>query len=226
MDINLKSLSIRRNESTVAIAMVDNEDRKSDVYMLTEEVERIVQGARVAIDDCSQFMIVGTNGARVVRLNSYCESTIKAHGTYTDIWYTFPTNELYSGLSTLLLPDSIGEMIDYTDQIDAWKGTYGPKVAWNWNKGVYDTYFQDIRHDLVNAKDQPDFTASLLRIASNHSDGQLVTIYMSFDCYHNPAGAPHNYYFDIIADDGNIRIMNGGIIAHEERGKYVYSMRT
>lgn len=101
--------------------------------------------------------------------------------------------------------------------VDNWREHYAPKYQYNdiLRYGSNDNPLESARVAC------PDMLERLEQIAKNYSDGNMITISLSFDGYNPSHNRPDDFYFDI-RDDKNRRIMNGGIIWHGES----YSMHT
>jgi hypothetical protein len=230
MNINITELKLNKHSSSIEWVISDGKTRAS-VYVAIDECKRLLSEKWVTYEDCSQIIMFNPHGARIVALNHYsseCQND-KISGSYKETWYTFPRNEVESVLQAFITaPDN--STIDFTDVIPVWVNLYGPQVEWVYNEGVESAFSLDMDSMFVDWGEygKQNYIAHLTRIAENSSNGNLVKVYLSFDCWNNPVGHPHNYYFDIMDDLTGRRIMDGGIIAHynEPSNTYQYQMHT
>jgi hypothetical protein len=230
MNINITELKLNKHSSSIEWILSDGKTRAS-VYVVLDECKRLLTEKWVTYEDCSQIIMFNPAGARVVSLDHYSREfqTDKISGQYKETWYTFPRDELNSDLSSLLNAPADTTM-DFALMIPVWIEKYSPRVEWVYGENVESAFTQDMDSMFVDWGEygKQDYLPHLQRIAENSSNGNLVKVFLSFDCYTHPTGHPHNYYFDIWDMVSDKRIMNGGIIAHYNEGanNYTYQMHT
>jgi len=189
-------------------------------------------------DDISYLVRPYSDGMKIMHISD----------TKCQTWYVNFPFKMYNNLLNAI-EGEIDNPCEFTLTLTPYERQYFtdmtmPLVKWNyqdrmsgkWENFEYKEWIEkSITESVNNQKSQyPELTnnlESLQRIATNYSVfGELVEIDLSFDCYNNNPDIPDSYYFNIHM--GNNRIMNGGIIAHEEwnnkerTGNYHFSMHT
>lgn len=242
MDITIKSLKVTRSSDShirIAIKQDGTQYEENDSFFCISKTEwKYVRACMLGIadiypyfDDGLYLMKFAPSGMRVVHTS----------GNKDDLFFVFPANELahfidyqfdYTGSDWRNDPDFMTEN-DYTSCIPLWKKEYGPNVIVN----VDDEVKQRLAIDIINPMlKQPgyDLTERLIRWAGQYSNGNPISVNITFDdgynMKHHPE-QPTSYYWWIWDENQKVRIVNGGYIAHryeQEDGtlKFEYSMHT
>jgi len=226
MITNLKTLKlIRTGDNGLRIAMTRKTpesgivpDDSATHYIITRDefpqIENIVAGNEKYspyFDDGLYLLKFYPSGIRCVNTDGRKD----VHD-----YFTFPAREIIPYLDRLFNDANFnrpGMEIDLTESLYNWDRKYRPQVKINYQESSYEGFYvsskleSDQQRDDVTNKPL-DLIARLTGIAESYSDGNLITVNVSFDeCPSNDR--PTSYYWSI-TDEQNRLIYNGGFLAH------------
>ena len=145
---------------------------------------------------------------------------------YKEWGATFPGEVLARVLEQLYEPDAVARLRTFTyDELEGIAKKYAPQIDWQYQDREDASVEVAFRRGAEQWPEVARARESLEQIASNYSDGDVVTINLSFDAFDKGDNPAHSYYFDIRKKER--RVMNGGIIAHlDDKGVPHYAMHT
>jgi hypothetical protein len=236
MNVNIKHLSLGKTEHCVIIKMqaTDNEDNYPyNHYVLKSEVPAIIaalQGENEFTSrDVANYATFNRFGVYVIttsHISSGIGRNCKYDGYFKASQYTFPGIEFARILRTYYNADN-EESFDASVYIPDWSSQYAPIVNVQFGEGVENKLAQDIASDRLTESPR-DLVPYLVDWASQYSSGNPVSVTIVFDGYQD-TDRPSNYYWYIMDDNTNKRLINGGFIAHEDNnrlGMFSYSVHT
>jgi hypothetical protein len=232
MKVNIKSIKVIKGNENYCFRINDgNMEYDTNYYIGKSELELVLSCLLgkaefyPSFNDGMYLIRFVPDGIHAIELSpymSYCRDE-KKDGCYKDRNFVFPGKELAQLLQMLELFEQ-GEY-DFSDKIPEWVEKYSPKVQVNIEPDVKAKLEADLVHDLLDEETPRNLIDYLTGWAEGYSDGELVQVNIVFDSWKNPEDKPSNYYW-WICDENNNRIVNGGFIAHENKGKYSYSVHT
>lgn len=239
MNVNVASLRIEANKDFVRIFPVSHQmkDKAEETgkdydasprYLVLshKETKHAILCARGEasfypyFDDGIHKVRVTPRGMEELYLDSYITGT---GGKFEQFYFTLPGDWLadlfelaldsvnrwrYPGY-TFVYNASNGELARLTDQY-ASRVKWEYATAWGNRPDVYTRLQTDLTDDRAEGLQRA--LDGLERIGLNYSDGEPSIVHLRFDIFSEET--PCSYYFWIEDAQGN-RIMNGGIIAHQ-----------
>jgi len=243
MEINITSLKLERtSEDCIRIAMTQEKGNYTEYatfFCVSKTEWPQVRACALGIaevypyfDDCTYLLKFFPSGMRVAYTS----------GREMD-YFTFPCNEIVGTIDLMFdHPEVLDTMSilgddpkhqDLTPFIPEWKKQYGPNVEVEITDEVKERMLKDIVSPLLKIPGK-NLIDDLTQWAGTYSNGNLIRVGISFDspyeAEHFP-DQPTSYYWYFWEVDQQVRIYNGGYIAHDiskecDGSLFEYSMHT
>lgn len=241
MDITISSIKvIRSSDSHIRIALRQDGTQYTEyeTFFCVSKIEWPM--VRACIMGFAEVYPFFDDGLYLMKFTPQGMRVVHTSGNKDDLYFTFPANELVDFIDYQFSYDGdwrtdpyFRESMDYTPLIEAWKAEYGPNIIDHTEKEVKERLANDIVHPMLKEPGM-NLVERLTRWASNYSNGNPISINVSFDDTYNMKCHPEeptSYYWYIWDEDQHVRIVNGGYIAHRYEQKdgsvlFSYSMHT
>lgn len=222
MNVNITSMKFDRLDSgNIRLSLKNDEKTDANNYdtfyvISKKELPDVLKCLRGTADYYPCFF----DGLYLLRFHPQGLTAYEINPPHGNIrYFTFPGEAFANALELFYESPNIEYTAD--NNFIGWhKNYYRPRAKFNW----YDHCEKGVIRALPDEKLSQALNG-LLRIAHNYSDGQINVIDISYDNWNGKDLDKPSFYFNIRTPD-NKRIMNGGIIAHEYKGKVEYSTHT
>lgn len=242
MNISIKELKVSRSSDThirIAIKQDGCQYAEHDTFFCISKTEwHYVRACCLGFSDVYPYW---DDGLYLLKFTPHYIRAVHTSGDKEDVWFTFPINELvqfidyqfeYSGNDWRNDSEFQSEN-DFTSCIDGWKKEYGPNVIIDIEEEVKQQLATDIIHPMLKGPGY-DLIERLVSWAGQYSNGNPISVHVTFDDLYRMKHCPNeptSYYWWIMDDDQQVRIVNGGYIAHRYEQKdgtvqFEYAMHT
>ena len=241
MNITIKSLKVSRSsDSHIRIALKQDgcQYENVDTFFCVSRTEwPMVRACMMGFAEVYPYF---DDGLYLMKFSPQGMRVVHTSGNKDDLIFIFPCNELVEYIDYVFNNTNPNwrdnkdflSVNDYDKCIIQWQHEYGPKVIIKVDADVKDRLAVDIINPLLKTPGK-DLIADLTRWASRYSDGNPISVNITFDCVGDIRRHPEyptSYYWWIWDEDNQVRIVNGGYIAHscgtDEQPLFEYSMHT